>query len=372
MCGLVGISGKLEFRDEATMKRLLIYDYFRGPDSTGFAALRNDGTCKVAKIPRHPLDLFDTKGFNEALSGWNSTVFLGHNRLATKGKVNYNNSHPYEYDHIVGAHNGTLEQSSWRAIEEAVGDKFDVDSQAVIACIAKLGIEATVPLLQGAWALVWIDMKEGTLNFLRNKERPFWYAYSEEFDKIFWASEWPMIDAALKLSTQPYKLATDPEKGYKFYQSQENWWYRIDVNELKKGSATQPKPRVKVLKGKEPTPVVTYSNGATSPFHRHGHHGPKTSMTSTGFMALEDKREVKDNVTVLQVDATKAKPFGNLLSKQEFDKIAKYGCAWCQSDVEFDEPGVQVYQEQDMVLCPNCTDNDGVSRIYVNSSKLVG
>src|SRR3546814_15939897 len=44
MCGHVGIAGKMELKDEALMRRLLVFDYFRGPDSTGFAALRKDGT----------------------------------------------------------------------------------------------------------------------------------------------------------------------------------------------------------------------------------------------------------------------------------------------------------------------------------------
>lgn len=370
MCGHVGIAGKLDFKDEATMKRLLIYDYFRGPDSTGFAALRNNGDTKIVKIASHPLDLFDMKKFAEALSGHNSSVFLGHNRLATKGVVNGVNAHPYQYDHIIGAHNGTLDYSSWRALEEELGEKFDVDSQAIIAAIAKLGIEKTVPLLQGAWALVWIDTKEGTLNFLRNKERPFWYAYSKGFDKIFWASEWPMIEAATKLSTQGYELHSDPDKGYRFWATKEDWWYRFEIAELIKGSEGRPKPRVKELKGKEPAPAVLYTCGGQHPFHRHV---PKTT-TLIGSTIGTDKdkdKEKKDNVSVMHLNGTKTQPFGGYVTKEEFDKISKYGCSWCQGDVEFTERGVQVFMQQDMVLCPTCSDNDD-TRIYVNGNVMVG
>jgi glucosamine 6-phosphate synthetase-like amidotransferase/phosphosugar isomerase protein len=118
MCGLVGIAGKLTVKDEATMKRLFLLDFFRGPDSTGLAAVRGDGNIHVSKLASHPIDLFDSARFKTALSGYNSKIFLGHNRYATKGKVNANNAHPYHYGDIVGAHNGTLSISSWRALEK--------------------------------------------------------------------------------------------------------------------------------------------------------------------------------------------------------------------------------------------------------------
>lgn len=391
MCGLVGIAGKLEYKDEATMKRLLVFDYFRGPDSTGFAALRNDETYKVAKIASNPIDLFDMKKFQDALSGHNSLVFLGHNRLATKGGVNNYNAHPYSFPKadgtgdIVGAHNGTLDHSSWKALEAALGEIYEVDSMAVIACIAKLGIEATVPLLQGAWALVWFDTSDNTVNFLRNKERPLWYAYTEDFNHLFWASEWATIHAAVNMAATPgYKLYE--KEGYRFWSAKEDWWYKFDLADLKDGFKERPKPRVKELKGKEPTPAYSYHCAGTSPFQRKPgteittHSSTPTSTTTHSHVShihdhKKDKKD-KESVSVLHLQGTKVQPFGEFLTKEEFDKIAKYGCSWCQTDVEYEEPGVQVYTAQDMVLCPTCAeydieDTNAVSRVYVDASRLV-
>src|SRR3546814_15519590 len=92
------------------MRRLLVFDYFSGPDSTGFAALRKDGTHRLAKIASNPLNLFDMKRFSEANNGYQSLAFVGHNRFATKGKVNDLNAHPFHYGNIVGAHNGRSEE----------------------------------------------------------------------------------------------------------------------------------------------------------------------------------------------------------------------------------------------------------------------
>lgn len=357
MCGLVGMAGKLEFKDEKTMKRLLHFDYFRGPDSTGLAALRKTGDVKIAKIASHPFDLFDSKRFQETLSGFSSLAFIGHNRLATKGAVNSTNAHPYEYGHIVGAHNGTLDQSSWKDLEKAVGEETGVDSQAIFLAISKLGIEETVKLLRGAWALTWIDTKEGTMNFLRNKERPLWYCYTEAFDKLFWASEYWMMQTAISQSDQSYKIYTEEKTNHRFWQFEENWWYRIPLEELASGSKSRPRVRVKELKGKEPVQGAT-SAFAYDPFHR-------SRSTPSTMIPRSRPSTASGDVKVIELIGSSKTPFGSYISKHRFDQIAKYGCSWCQDDVQYEQPGISIYPEHDMILCPACSRGNGdTTRIY--------
>lgn len=336
MCGLVGIAGNLTTKDEATMKRLLLFDYFRGTDSTGLAAVRKNADVIISKMASHPIDLFGTKKFDVALSGYSSLVFLGHNRAATKGKVNGANAHPWQYGHIIGAHNGTLDKSSWDALNELLDEPTDVDSQAIFACIEKVGIEETTKLLQGAWALTWIDLKEGTLNFLRNSGRPLWYAYAEDFKQVFWASEWPMMDAALDMSRTDYDIYEDKE-GNRFWSVKENWLYRFDIEALQKGAKSIPKPRVKELKGKE---VVKVPHSQQDYFKR------TPTFTSTS-------KQTKSNV--VEFNAYAEAPFGNLLDKEDFEECAKYGCSWCSADVSYADEGITVYEHQKSVLCSDCT-----------------
>lgn len=373
MCGHVGIAGKLEYKDEKTIKSLLIFDFFRGPDSTGFASIRDNNDVKVAKVASHPLDLFDTKRFCEALSGFHSTVFLGHNRLATKGKVNGINAHPYEYGHIIGAHNGTLEKGSWEALNRIIGYETDVDSQAIFAAIEKVGIEETVKHMQGAWALVWVDMKEGTLNWLRNKERPFWYAYDEQLERVFWASEWPMIDAATTLNGVSYELFENDE-GYRFFSTSENWLYSFDLEDLRKGYSERPKPRVKELKGKEPAPVVKYAAGS-DPFQRgeikktFGGTTPGSTTTSHTSCSVTTIPPVTKTPEVVNIEGFRHNPFGGHLKRERFEEIAKYGCSWCSSSIEWNEPGVTVYEDRSLILCKECSGNGDHSRLYNNPNK---
>jgi predicted glutamine amidotransferase len=361
MCGHVGIAGKLELKDEMTLKRLLIFDYFRGPDSTGFAALRGNGEVFLTKVASHPINLFDMKKFNAALNAYTSDIFLGHNRFATKGKVNDSNAHPFHCGHIVGAHNGTLESSSWKALETELGYETAVDSEAIFLCIEKIGIEKTVPLLQGAWALVWFNLEDKSLNFLRNDQRSFWYSYSEKFDKIIWASEWPTIRSALhvdgKMVTELYK----DKEGNCHWGTQVDHWYRFDIEKLKQGSEKRPKPVVKELKGKEPTPVTTYSAGGGHGNFPNQRYLPKpsgngTNSTTTG----------RGNTEYLSLVGSKSVPLAGYMTEAKFSELSKYGCSWCQADVEYGDSGITIYETDDAILCRDCSGNGNSTRIYAD------
>lgn len=362
------------------MKRLLMLDYFRGPDSTGFAGIKGNGDHKIVKVSSHPLDLFEMTGFKSALNGNSSTVFLGHNRAATKGKVISTNAHPFQFGHIIGAHNGTLSVMTHRALEDKLDEKFEVDSMAIFACIEKFGVEETVALFKAsvsgvscldAWALVWYDLNQKTLNFLRNKERPMWYSYSKGFDRILWASEWPMIQAAVELSQPGYELfASEPDsKGntYNFFSMDEDVLYSYDIDELKKGSTVRPKPLAKKISGKG---AETASVKSTyDPFQRT--NGPSSIVTypekksgkTTGYLTtlVEDKEE-----KLLHLVADRADPYGGVITETRFADLARYGCSWCQQDVFYNDVGCTIFDRDDILLCPDCSAASvGSNRIFM-------
>lgn len=177
---------------EKMMQQLLIVDSLRGTDSTGIAVVNNQGFVRVAKALGGPQDLFDTNQYTKALQGQNC-VIIGHNRYATQGAVSRKNAHPFEFDALVGAHNGTLTYK-----HNLLNAKdYAVDSENLFHHIAEKGVEDALSKVGGAWALVWWDKVGSTLNFLRNKERPLFYCYDEEGDAIFWASEYWMLSGVL-------------------------------------------------------------------------------------------------------------------------------------------------------------------------------
>lgn len=371
MCGHVGLCGQLEFKDEAVIKRMLILDYFRGPDSTGLASVRMNGDVKLAKIASHPIDFFDTGSFKSTLQGLGSKVLLGHNRAATRGKVNAVNAHPYEYDHIVGAHNGTLDIKSWKVLEDIIGYETDTDSQAIFASIAKVGIDETISNIEegktsqeGAWALVWYDSKEDSMNFLRNKHRPFWLAYDKEFKKVLWASEYPTIQNAVDMSATTYDLH-ETEEGYKFFATETDTLYSFDMKELREGYVEKPDGRRREIKGKEAAafkpPFSNHSTGTQTSHHgtngtgvrQTNHSGTNPTTTNHGQV-----HGTSDDRKVINLFGDRSNPTAGALTKAQFDRIAKYGCSWCGGDVEYEDVGYTVVERDENILCPSCSKND--------------
>jgi len=364
MCGLVGLAGDLAHKDEGTLKRLLIFDTLRGLDSTGVAVVRNTGAVNIAKAASHPFDLFETKRFTSAVDGYNSKVFIGHNRAATTGAKTTLNAHPFQYGSITGAHNGTLERACWKNLEKELGEEFDVDSQALFAAIDEFGIEDTITMIEegrtsstGAWALTWYDSTDDTLNFLRNKHRPLWLSYEEGFKKIIWASEWPMIFSATEMSNVEYKLYTD-DSGYKFFSLPADMWYRVKMEDLLLGNTEVPLELVKPIKGKEPTTAVYTNTGFRPPFL------PSTQAKKTG--TSHTKASLK-NTSVFTIPVDKDDPFKSILTADEIAYLSTHGCAWCHGPVSGKEDGSTLIEPYHSIVCPDCTGHTGgINKAYVS------
>jgi hypothetical protein len=186
------VAGKLGKTEENTLQTLLILDALRGTDSTGVAVIDNQDTVKVAKALGNPYELLGSKAFDKALLGANRAI-IGHNRYGTQGKINKQNAHPFEFDSLVGAHNGTL--TSKHRLDSSTD--FDVDSENLYHHIHMHGLHSAMEHLSGAWSLVWWNKDDISLNFLRNKERPMYITSNVAGTALFWASEKWMLEVAM-------------------------------------------------------------------------------------------------------------------------------------------------------------------------------
>ncbi len=388
MCGLVGVAGHLLFKDEFTMKRLLLADYFRGTDATGMAAIRSNGDAVVAKLGSGPIDLFYDERFKAALNGNASRAFIGHNRAATRGEKNTANAHPFQIDHITGAHNGTLCLRSIHNLEEELGEKYSVDSKLLFAAIAKLGVKKAISLCiegkeyhTGAWALVWYDQKENSLNFLRNKHRPLFMAWEKDFNRLFWASEWWMIREAMESSASGYELYTEAgkEKGQRvgYFSFEENVHYKFDLDELAKGGdKKRPKPSTKKLAGKPydydkgqrggnftgPTCGVVFPNQTSGT-----RTGRCTNPNLRGFSTTNRSDKEKK---IVQLFGDDHHPYANIVDEDAFSPITHSGCGWCGKPVVFGEQGITIYERDEKLMCRECSGyqphmENPPTRIYV-------
>lgn len=226
MCGITGVAGKIDIKVEAAFKLMLILDGVRGIDSTGAAFVRNNGEVAVVKQVGNPYELLEDRRFSPALHRANKAI-IGHNRWATQGAVNKRNAHPFEFESLVGVHNGSL-TSKWR-LEDA--KDFTVDSENLFHHIDKKGLKDAMNNAGGAWSLVWWDKYEETLNLLRNKERPMMYCYSKDLKTLFWASEGWMLDVA---------IARQGIERSEIKSTVEDMHYIVDIDD--KGNMTQREP----------------------------------------------------------------------------------------------------------------------------------
>jgi asparagine synthetase B (glutamine-hydrolysing) len=192
MCGHAGVAGRINQAEERAFRELLILDSIRGEHSTGIAAVSHHGV-DITKVVGDPFELFRTKGWEQTMKRINR-VLIGHNRYATQGAVNKKNAHPFNVGAITGAHNGTL-TNKYQLHE---GYQFEVDSEAMLNHIEQKGLSSALSTARGAWALVWWDDRDDTLNFIRNGERTLYAATVVGADVVFWASEKWMLEVALQ------------------------------------------------------------------------------------------------------------------------------------------------------------------------------
>lgn len=211
MCGLVGYiitQEKLNAPDEQKyikfFRKALFLDTLRGFDSTGVARLDGSGNCSVMKKAMMAPDFLDCKRVTEFLSPLQeySWALMGHNRAATVGNVNAANAHPFTHGDVTLMHNGTL---SWRPKTDK---KFDTDSEqicyAISQCTSNQEVITLLESLEGSYALVWYDAKNGKINLARNEERPL-VIQETELGMIYASESWILEGALSEPFSTPLK-----------------------------------------------------------------------------------------------------------------------------------------------------------------------
>jgi hypothetical protein len=194
MCGLVGLINKNSMgftrQQQDVFAELLFIDMLRGQDSTGVFVVSNTGDVFGAKDALNSVDFMQTKEFDESFKRAFSSgsAMIGHNRKATRGEVNSDNAHPFVVDNnIILVHNGTMMSDHKKFAN------VEVDSHAIAHLIhEKESVEEALSSFHGAYALIWYDVKNASINMIRNSQRPLWWM--ESHSSWVWSSEKAMLD----------------------------------------------------------------------------------------------------------------------------------------------------------------------------------
>ncbi|MFE3182968.1 class II glutamine amidotransferase [Streptomyces violascens] len=141
MCRLFGLSSAPR-RSRATFWLLdapdsLMAQSHRDPDGTGLGYFDPDGTPQVRKAPDAA---YEDRDFAREARQICSATFLAHIRLASTGSLTAPNTHPFQQDGRLFAHNGVVEDLA--ALEARLGSDLslvagDTDSERVFALITR-------------------------------------------------------------------------------------------------------------------------------------------------------------------------------------------------------------------------------------------
>lgn len=195
MCGNIGVVNreKLIMASEKLLKFFyqgLYCDAVRGQHGTGICAVDDDGVIRTFKRALTSSDFLELSTAKKIMSDNDNVFLMGHNRHATTGNHTTENTHPFTNDNITLFHNGTLTSHK----ELNPGKAFTVDSDAISYLISnsedKIG---ALEKLTGAFALVWYDSTDQTINFARNDERTFYIGKLKDSKSLVYSSEAGLI-----------------------------------------------------------------------------------------------------------------------------------------------------------------------------------
>jgi len=285
MCGIVGyisqndniyVEPKLHF-----MRYALALDTLRGEDSTGIITLSKRFKVNTLKTTI-PGDRFvHHKDYQKGLTaGW---AKIGHNRAATRGKVNVDNAHPFTFKTVTMVHNGTLRDGGFSlpTYDAKIGE---VDSMQIAHALAEHAPEECGKVLSeihGSYALVWTDTRDESINMVRNSERPLHFTWNNNKDMMWFMSDGHHLHSINK------SFGQHACRGGTIFEMDQ-----LKVLKFRKGSAEP-----EVIKYNPFVPPVTrvmYRNGQTTKTTKGTKTGGKNrSATNTTAMQRAHQRWAK-------------------------------------------------------------------------------
>lgn len=196
MCGICGgMSYPLNMNELNHIRTLMVMSSLRGFEGSGAITVKSVKSKIIVNTVKTVLssaELAVDPDFDAITN--NPKIVIAHARAPTKGGNEEEFIHPHSSGHITGVHNGTM----FEIMGEKVSDN-ESDSKKIFEALNAHSIEDFIKESRGAYSLVWVDTKNGTLNFLRNDQRPIIWARvgGDDASCMFFASEKSMLDYAL-------------------------------------------------------------------------------------------------------------------------------------------------------------------------------
>lgn len=158
MCGIFGAitnSDKLNRKpvDIGALRALAMANRERGKEALGFF----DSTESIYKKADDPIDVLQEGECSDWMDRAEGEAWfiVGHTRYGTRGQNIDENSHPFKYGNVIGAHNGIIDAPN----------NYTVDSEYAIDMLdqAKSDYQKALEDDWGYWTLAWYDNRLGEL-----------------------------------------------------------------------------------------------------------------------------------------------------------------------------------------------------------------
>lgn len=191
------MSTSLSNYEIAYVRQLMVLSVLRGWMGSGaFAVSSHHKKMRIEMFKTEfcGAELACDPSFDKIVSQ-NPKIITAHCRAPTRGENTLDFIHPHRVKALTGVHNGTMNTVMGNVLDSKVSD-----SRAIYEAIAEHGVEEFVKNSRGAYSLVWTDAEKGTLNFLRNSERPMVFARVGNGDfasTMYFASEKGMLEYVL-------------------------------------------------------------------------------------------------------------------------------------------------------------------------------
>lgn len=222
MCGVFGVIGPgIKTQDVDVYENLGYVSMLRGTHGHGtitantrIVSKPNVHSWKVGEdFHSFILQMHGKPAEVKQLTNVYNQIILGHNRHATIGDLSADAAHPFEFDNLIGMHNGTILSQHVHAWMEK--EKFHTDSEALLHLISREGFDKTLCQLddeKDAYALVWFDKMTKKVYLTRNSKRPLGFAVNNKRAVMYYASELEALKYVLKRNNIDASYYTVPPR----------------------------------------------------------------------------------------------------------------------------------------------------------------
>lgn len=205
MCGIFGYAKKHNSQNDKQIEilqrvftNLAKESVIRGEDSTGISMI-SPSSRKIFKSIAKSSDVVKDNTWNDNILGLvnrDSTVAIGHVRLATHGDVTTRNAHPFEIGDVIGAHNGVI--YNYNQLSNLYNKDMEVDSEIIFASLNNMSMDKALEQLDGDFAVSWVKDSNKIVHLARESSRPISVAYWKKAKVLLWASTSDILTKAMK------------------------------------------------------------------------------------------------------------------------------------------------------------------------------